>query len=63
MTAPDERSQRLLIENAMGVCLRASWEVSYGNVEGHANLSFTIAKGRMPTPSREALQHLSCPAL
>lgn len=34
MTAPDERSQRLLIENAMGDCLRASWEVSYGDGEG-----------------------------
>ncbi len=38
MTAPDERSHRLLIEDAMVVRLRALREASYGDSEGHDNL-------------------------
>ena len=54
MTAPDERSHRLLFEDAMVVRLRALWEASYGGWRRPRQPSFTIATGRMSTPHTAA---------
>ena len=54
MTAPDERSHRLLIEDAMVVRLRAVWEASYGDGEGHGNLP-------LPSPRVECQRHARRP--
>lgn len=56
MTAPDENSQRLLIEDAMVVRLRALWEAS-----DPRQPSFTIATVECPRQAQRP--HSISPAL